>query len=282
MMLEPIAAAAEPAEHELWYLDLIGEITRRLETVRDLPGLDRFRETHELPAAFFENFNAALAAYDKLIDGVLDLDRKLDDADRLAARAENTSAAGSPLPVLPRGPIQCSKGCCNCCIDLVRGMTTPEIINIYHHVRTWPDVKQIFEYHRDSAELFMAILASKLKPGEPPPGGADPRIAEAHIDFNRQNRPCGFLDTQTGCCRIYPVRPIACRYFFSLDPPDMCSPLHTRYLNRRTRTVHLPESIHALIREIDHKFGFRPLNYLSGAFCQFAAEVMRIRPVKVV
>ena len=78
------------------------------------------------------------------------------------------------------------------------------------------------------------------------------------------------------------MRPVACRYFFSLDPPETCSPLHVLYLNRKTRTVHLPEEIHALIREIDHKFGFRPLNYLSGAFCQFAAEVMRIRPVKVV
>lgn len=275
-MFEPIAAVAEPAENEPWYRDLVAEITRRLEVVRDLPGLDTFRQTGELPAAFFTEFNAALAAYDRLIDQVLDYDRQLDEADRAAAQG------GTALPVLPRGPIQCTKGCCNCCIDLVRGMTTPEIVNIYHHVRSWPDARQLFEYHRDSAELFMAILVRKLRPGEPPPGGRDPRIAEAHIDFNRQNRPCGFLDTTTGCCRIYPVRPIACRYFFSLDPPETCSPLHDKYLARRTRTVHLPESIHALIREIDHRFGFRPLNYLSGAFCQFAAEVMRTRPIQVV
>lgn len=254
--MEPIAARPEAAENEPFYREQITEMTRQLEIVRDLPGLDRFRETRSLPAAFFEHFNAALACYDRLIDFAM----QFDGSDKT---------------------IQCKKGCANCCIDLVRGITTPEIINIYHHVRSWPDVKQIFEYHRDSAEMFMNILEHMTQPGEAPPDGRDPRIAEAHVRFNSMNRPCGFLDQETGCCRIYPVRPVACRYFFSLDPPETCSPLHVLYLNRRTRTVHLPEEIHALLREIDHKFGFRPLNYLSGAFCQFAAEVMRIKPVTV-
>ncbi|MBI5866432.1 MAG: YkgJ family cysteine cluster protein [Planctomycetes bacterium] len=255
-MLEPTPPRAEPAANEPFYREQIAEMTRQLEAVRDLPELPAFRSTGRLPAAFFEHFNAALACYDRLIEFVLAADG-------------------------PDEAIQCRKGCSNCCIDLVRGITTPEIINIYHHVRTWPDVKQLFEYHRDSAELFMNILSVMTKPGEEPPGGRDPRIAEAHVRFNSMNRRCGFLDAETGCCRIYPVRPVACRYFFSLDPPETCSPLHVLYLERRTRTVHLPEEIHALLREIDHRFGFRPLNFLAGAFCQFAAEVMRTRPIQI-
>jgi Fe-S-cluster containining protein len=255
-ILAPVEAQPEPAEADEFYRRRIETIRQRLEAVCDLPGLDRFRETHELPQAFFGHFNAFLRAYDELIDFAL---RYTDDDKR----------------------IQCKKGCCNCCIDLVRGMTTPEIVNIYHHVRCWPDVRQLFEYHRESAFRFMGILGAKLEPGEPPPPGRDPRIAEAHVEYNRLNRPCGFLDTQTGCCRIYPVRPVACRYFFSLDPPETCAPTHEKYLERRTRTVHLPEEIHALLREIDHRFGFRPMNYLSGAFCEFAAEVMRTKPIRV-
>lgn len=255
-VIEPPQAPPEPAKREAWYAELVARIRRHLEIVRDLPGLGEFRQTRTLPAEFFEHFNAALAVYDELIDRALAVDER-------------------------GAEVKCTKGCCNCCIDLVRGMTTPEVINIYHHVRTWPDVRQLFEYHRDSAEQFMEILASKIRTGEAPPDGRDPRIAEAHVEFNRLNRRCGFLDPQTGCCRIYAVRPLACRYFFSLDPPETCSPLHVLYLQRRTRTVHLPEEIHALIREIDHKFGFRPLNYLSGAFCQFAAEVMRTQPIRV-
>ena len=248
---------ALPVEGQPFFLEQLAEMKRRLEAVRDLPGLDAFTRTRSLPAAFFEHFNAALACYDRIIDFVL-------------------AATGTDEQV------QCKKGCANCCIDLVRGISTPEIVNIYHHVRSWPDARQVFEYHRESAEIFMEILESKRKPDEKPFGGNDPRVVESHTEYNRRNRPCGFLDQETGCCRIYPVRPIACRFFFSLDPPEMCSPLHVKYLNRRTRNVHLPDEIHKLLIEIGHRLGFRPLNYLSGAFCGFAAEVMRTKPIEVV
>ena len=247
----------EPAAQEPFYRQCVAEMVCELEAVRDLPGLNRFRQTHELPRAFFAHFNAFLGAYDRLIDFAL-------------------AHSGDDRRIF------CKKGCSNCCIDLVRGITTAEIVNIYHHVRLWPDCKQLFEYHRDSAERFSYILLELAGAGAPPPDGRDPRVAEAHMRFNLLKRPCGFLDQATGCCRIYPVRPVACRYFFSLDPPETCTPSHAQYFRRRTRTVHLPEEIHALLRQIDHGFGFRPLNYLSGAFCQFTAEIMRLKPISVV
>jgi Fe-S-cluster containining protein len=253
----PQPPAPHPSQSEPYFQEQVAAMARHLETVRDLPGLGHFKESGAMPAAFFEHLDAALACYDRLIDFVLGYDGTDEQ-------------------------ITCRKGCCNCCIDLVRGITTPEIINIYHHVRAWPEVKQVFEYHRDSAEMFMDILLSKMQPGEPPPRGDDPRLKEAHVEFNRRNRPCGFLDQETGCCRIYPVRPIACRYFFNLDPPEHCSPLHERYLSRDTRTVHLPPEIHELLLEITRRIGLRTLNYLSGGFCAFAAEVMRTRPINVV
>ena len=256
-MIEPPEPQPEPAAQQDFYQEQITEMTGHLEAARDLPGLDKLKETHALPRAFFEHFNAFLAAYDRLIDFTLEFSG--DDQ-----------------------KIYCKKGCANCCIDLVRGLTTPEIVNIYHHVRLWPDCKQLFEYHRDSAEQFSYILLHKAESGEAPPTGRDPRVAGAHMEFNLLKRPCGFLDQETGCCRIYPVRPIACRYFFSFDPPETCTPSHEKYFQRQTRTVHLPEEIHALLREVDHAFGFRPLNYLSGAFCEFTAQVMRIKPITVI
>lgn len=238
------------------YQRLVAGIRADLATVRDLPGLAEFTRTKSLPQEFFTHLNAALAKYDELIDYALAHDGA---ADR----------------------IRCTKGCANCCIDLVRGISTPEIINIYHHVRGWSDVRQLFEYHRASAEVFMEILSSKLKPGERGFGGDDPRVVASHVEYNARRRPCGFLDQESGLCRIYPVRPIACRYFFSFDPPEMCTPTHEQYLQRRTRTIHLPLEVNRLLSEIGHKLGFRPLNYLAGAFCGFAAEVMRTQPIQV-
>ena len=244
-------------ESQPCFVEQIANMRKELEATRNTPNIDRFKDSRQMPAAFFEHFNAALACYDRLIDFVLEYtgtDKKM----------------------------HCKKGCANCCIDLVRGINTPEIINIYHYVRQWPDAREHFLYHRESAEMFMEILYSKLKPGEQGFGGEDPRLKEAHVEFNRKKRPCGFLDQETGCCKIYPVRPIACRYFFSLSPPETCTPSHPKYLHRDTRTVHLPPEIHERIIEIGQRFGFRPLNYLSGAFCGFAAEIMHAKPITVI
>lgn len=253
----PAYNGPHPAQNEPFFVEQIAEMTRRLTAARDLPGLEQFAQNRSLPAAYFEHLNAALACFDRIIDFIL----AYDGTDK---------------------QVKCSKGCCNCCIDLVRGISAPEIANIYHHVRAWPDARRLFEYFRTSAGMFMEILASKMKPGDKPITGDDPRVEEAHREYNLKNRPCGFLDQESGCCRIYPVRPIACRYFFSLDPPENCTPLSPRYFNRDTRTVHLPPEVHGLLLEIGARLGFRPLNYLSGAFCGFAAEVMQTRPIQVV
>jgi len=256
-MIEPPERKPESAEMETPYQELVAEMVRHLKIVRDLPELAEFRESRKLPRAFFEHFNGFLTGYDRLIDFVLEFsgDGRL---------------------------IKCVKGCCNCCIDLVRGLTTSEIVNIYNHVRPWPDAKQLFEYHRDSAEQFSYLFMNRVPPGETPPTGEDPRVAQAHMEYNTLKRPCGFLDQKTGCCRIYPVRPVACRYFFSLDPPEMCTPSHEKYFERNARMVYLPEEVHVHLRSVDQAFGFRPLNFLSGAFCQFTAETMRLKLIDIV
>ena len=254
-MIQPPARKPEPAAETDEYRQLVVAMRVHLQAVRDLPELPHFRETRKLPRAFFEHFNAFLQGYDTLIERVL-------------------AHGGDDKR------IKCSAGCANCCIDLVRGITAPEMVNIYQHVRPWPDAKQLFEYHRESAETFSHILLRKMVPGQPPTGD-DPTVAEAHIEYNQQERPCGFLDQERGLCRIYAVRPIACRYFFSLDPPETCTPSHPQYLNRNVRLVHMPEELDGLLREVQGAFGFGVLNYLSGAFCEFTAQIMRIKLIEV-
>ncbi len=255
----PVRLPSEPPDALYEQPEWIAGVERicdALQAIIDDPAIPEFKQCGELPQSFFERLQSALDDYDALIDFALAFDGS-------GAR------------------IQCKKGCANCCIDLVRGVTTPEVVNIYHHVRGWPDAREIFEYHRDSAVMFMEILESKLEPGEQSFGADDPRLIEAHVEYNRRQRPCGFLDTESGCCRIYRVRPLACRYFFSFDAPEKCTPTHEDYLSRNTRTIHLPEAVHQRLLEIGRRFGFPTLSYLSGGFCGFAAEIMHTRPIRV-
>lgn len=256
MTIEPRSSPPPPGlDRNPRFTEQVAEMRRHLEAARDAPDLERLRESAALPAAFFSRFNAALACYDRTIGVAL----AHDGAD---------------------AKVHCKRECSNCCIDLVRGITTPEIVNIYHHVRSWPDVKELFESHRSSAEIFTRILISKVEPGAREGlAGDDPRIALAHIEYNLLNRSCAFLDRETGNCRIYAVRPVACRYFFSFDPPETCSPRHDRYLDRRIRTIPLSDEAHTLLCQIEGRLGFRLVNFLSGAFCQFTADVIGTRPI---
>jgi Fe-S-cluster containining protein len=239
------------------YREQIDAIRNQLEALLDLPDLESFPETGRLPETFFAGFRFAQNAYDRIID---------------AALAHDGSGER----------IHCTKGCSNCCIDLVRGITVPEIVLIYRYVRPWADARQVFEYHCESGNLFLGRLARKLSPEEMRTlAPDDSRIAEAHIEYNRLDRPCGFLDGDTGSCRIYPVRPLACRYFFSFDPPETCSPGHERYLRRSIRTVPLPPEVVSLFARIGEKLGVRLVNYLPGAFAQFTADVMKTRPIEI-
>jgi Fe-S-cluster containining protein len=260
----PVLGAPEPGQHtpaevaaaDARYDALVARIRGQLSACRDLPGLEDFQTTGQLPRAFIDHYGAAMQAYDELIDFALEF---TDESSR----------------------IQCKKGCSNCCVDLVRGITVSELIYLYNTVRWWDDCKQLFEYHSESAKQFSLLLMSKVAVGEEPPHGGDPRVAEAHVEYNQLLRPCGFLDQKEGLCRIHAVRPIICRAFFSFDPAETCSPRSDRYLTRSTRTVHLPEEIHLILRAIDRRFGFRPLNYLSGGFCQFTANIMKLKPIQL-
>ena len=63
---KPLPIAPNPAQSDPFFIEQIETMHAHLQTVYDLPGLDTFRETAELPEAFFEHLNAALACFDRI------------------------------------------------------------------------------------------------------------------------------------------------------------------------------------------------------------------------
>jgi Fe-S-cluster containining protein len=157
-----------------------------------------------------------------------------------------------------------------------------EALAIYHHVHPWSDVDAVYRRSAENAAVFQRLLIEQLKADPRPLAGGDPRILAAHLAYNRLERPCPFLDLETGACRIYPVRPLVCRFFFSLSPAPMCSPAHAGYLDRDTRCIDPHNAIKARIDEIDRRLGLRVLNFLAGAFARVVADVLEGRPIRLV
>jgi len=233
--------------------DCMAEMAQRLRNILALDGLEDFLRTHRLPGAFFDEYRAALDAYDRYIAHII------------AAEGLDVS---------------CRAGCSACCRhELARGITLVEVLAIYRFVRGWPDIGPVYEAAGENAVVFQRLLREELRQDPAPLGADDPRVYSAHVAYNREERPCPFLDQAEGLCRIYPVRPLVCRWFHNLSPPQWCEPSHPQYLARNAVGVYPYREINDLMADIARRLGVATLNYLSGAFAHVAGDVLQGRPI---
>lgn len=105
----------------------------------------------------------------------------------------------------------CRRGCHHCCYNLA-GVSLLEAIPIAEYLLTselWkPKLKEL----RTELEIQAAIVDSL--------GGMGNEAAVAWLD---RKLPCVFLK-KNGECGVYPIRPIVCRTYFVVTPPEGCSP----------------------------------------------------------
>lgn len=94
--------------------------------------------------------------------------------------------------------IRCSAGCSHCCKQVVA---------------ITPDEAQLLlaAAERNGVEINRERLQRQR--------GMDDA---AWLTLTGTDRDCIFLDT-TGRCTVYDDRPMSCRKYFSLDPPDLCN-----------------------------------------------------------
>lgn len=227
-----------------------------LDAILELDGLKSFAESKTLPTRLFELWSAALRCYDQYIEHIITAER---------------------------WKISCARGCSACCQhELTRGVTAIEAITIYQYVRHWEDVGTLYENSAQNMLSFQRLLAEEMQADPRPLEPDDPRIITAHLKYNHLQRPCAFLDQEQGVCRIYPVRPFVCRYFFNLSPPEWCVPGHEAYLERETRGIDPYREVKERVEAINRRLGVRVLHFLSGAFVSLAGEIMEGQPLKLV
>lgn len=135
------------------------------------------------------------------VHGVLQGEASVDGAVELArnAMAATSRLIDGLLARAPQGSIACKAGCDHCCHQVV-GVTAPEALAIFDHLKNTRTEEQLaaFARHviaRDEAGRGLSS-AERFSP----------------------DHPCVFLEA--GKCTIYEVRPLACRGMNSLDADD--------------------------------------------------------------
>lgn len=100
----------------------------------------------------------------------------------------------------------CSKGCSHCC-HLLTIVTLPEAVAIAERLLT--DLEWQKQYSHLTKVLYEQLQVL-----------ADPNLTR--VSYFDKRMPCVFLGAE-GQCRIYDIRPTACRYHYVVSDPKRCS-----------------------------------------------------------
>lgn len=107
------------------------------------------------------------------------------------------------LKVIEKYKTTCQKGCCHCCY-LLATISFADGILLAEHI-----------FDNEDWKKWVDILAKHASTCCYE-GMTQPNYFEKQI-------PCAFLDTENKLCKIYDIRPAACRYHYSADAPEKCS-----------------------------------------------------------
>ncbi len=138
--------------------------------------------------------------------GVLEHDATLERVVELARSmmASTSRLVAGLLARAPQGSIACKSGCDHCCHQIV-GVTAPEVLAIFEHLKQTRTDVELAELKAHVARLY------ERAQGLP-----------SHERFSPEH-PCVFL--RDGRCSIYDARPLACRGVNSLDADDCATRL---------------------------------------------------------
>jgi Fe-S-cluster containining protein len=116
-----------------------------------------------------------------------------------------------PWAIEARKVASCKRGCNNCCYQLI-GASLAEGALIAAHVMESPawlsELRTLRTRLQEDTNEIRTMAGPKSK----------------SYQWMENKKGCPFLDKKSGDCRIYNVRPIACRTYFVVSEPGNCSP----------------------------------------------------------
>jgi Fe-S-cluster containining protein len=126
--------------------------------------------------------------------------------------AEEAKAAGSP--------ISCRAGCGACCRQMVP-VSLFEAEALVEWMRSLPEERQAElaeRFHRALSSLRDTGVIDKILNSEWVL--EEERTMQLAIDYFHAHVACPFLENES--CSIHPMRPLACREYLVVSPPELC------------------------------------------------------------
>lgn len=150
--------------------------------------------------------------------------------------------------------IRCGRGCSACCSQMVYGVRAMEVEVLGRHLRRVGRVVEVRDALRRRLEVFDAVrLDTDRRSGE----SEDDREHRIALRFFAEDLPCVFLEAD-GSCGVHSLRPHACRRFFSLSDPALCTAEGSRSRDHRAVMIEPLEDLDERLEVLDAAAPFDP------------------------
>ncbi|HEX4030072.1 MAG TPA: YkgJ family cysteine cluster protein [Terracidiphilus sp.] len=169
--------------------------------------------------------------------------------------AEEAERAGSP--------ISCRAGCGACCRQLVP-LNIFEAEALTDWMRSLPEEQQSAlaqRFHRALSALRDAGVIDKILNSEHVI--EEQPITQLAVDYFHAGVACPFLENES--CAIHPIRPLACREYLVVSPPELCQDPSVNHVTGVQLPVKLSRALHSFGQQVaQDPRGWIPLVFLMA------------------
>ncbi len=173
----------------------------------------------------------------------------------VGAVANQAQAAGKP--------ISCKAGCGACCRQMVP-LNVFEAEALTDWLQSQPAERQAElagRFHRALCALRDAGVIDRILESESV--AEDEPMTQLAIDYFHAGVACPFLENES--CSIYPVRPLACREYLVMSPPELCKDPAANEVTGVRLPVKLSRALHHFGRTVTlDPRGWIPLIFLMA------------------
>jgi Fe-S-cluster containining protein len=173
--------------------------------------------------------------------------------------------------------VQCRPQCTHCCTHMPAGLSTMELIYIYHGMSESGVMDRIFRHCMEADESWVEVLRQCL--GQSVSEGAKRCPEEDALDrYYHLGQPCPFLTK--AMCQIYPYRPFACRMHFSVSPPYWCNPFHFQNPHAVQFNLEPGDTVYDALEKLNNRFQLDLSDVMVCGLLELTVNVLRFQQIQ--
>jgi Fe-S-cluster containining protein len=173
--------------------------------------------------------------------------------------------------------VQCRRECSHCCYQMPTGLSTAELIYLYHGMQQSGAASKLFRRCLEAEEFWVEVFHQKTKDNKSS-GDCSYPTELVSKSYRGLEHPCPFL--QGRVCQIYPYRPLACRIHFSLTPSHWCRPSHFQNAHTSRFNLEPGKCVFDALEKLENCFQLDLSDVMVCGLLELTVNVMQFQKIR--